>query len=58
MHWLALAAAMLAIAYYQVGSMSVSLLVLSVVLKVVAIIVAVTALVAVLLFLWRRRNRS
>lgn len=52
MHWLALAEAMLAIAYYQVGSMSVWILVLSVVLKVVAIIVAVTALVAGLLFLW------
>jgi hypothetical protein len=56
MHWLAMAAAMLAISFYKVGSMSVWIFVLSFVLKAVAIVVAVTALVAGLLFLWRCRS--
>ena len=58
MHWLALAAAMLAIAFYRVGSMSVWIFVLSVLLKAVAIGVALTASVAGLPFLWRCRSRS
>jgi membrane protein DedA with SNARE-associated domain len=58
MHWLALAGAVLAIAYYRVGSMSVWVSVLTVALKVVLIVVVVVAVVAALMFLRRRSTQS
>jgi hypothetical protein len=58
MHWLALAGAVLAIAYYQVGSLSVWVSVLSFALKVVLIVVAVVAVAGALMFLRRRFTQS
>lgn len=54
MHWLVLAAAALAIGYYQVGAMSVWISVLSITLKVVLMGAAMVAVGVVLNFLWRR----
>ena len=58
MHWLAVAGAVLAIAYYQVGSMSVWVSVLSITLKVILIVVAVVVVAAALMFLRRRLSQS
>jgi hypothetical protein len=58
MQWVAFAEAILAIAYYQVGSMSVWVSVLSITLKVVLIVVAVVAVTAALMVLRGRFTQS
>ena len=54
MRWPLLAAAVLAIASFQVGAMTVWVSVLSVALKAVLLCVAIATLVVGLAFLWQR----
>ena len=54
MRWPLLAAAVLAVASFQVGAMTVWVSVLSVALKVVLLCIAIAALVVGLAFLWQR----
>jgi len=57
MYWPALAAAALAVGYYQVGAMSVWVTVPSISLKAVLLAVAVAALAGVVVVLHRRFTR-
>ena len=58
MHWVFLAVAVLAIGLFQLGAMSVWVVVLSLALQVALIVAGVLALYVAVMFLWRRYRKS
>ena len=58
MHWVFLAVAVLAIGLFQLGAMSVWVVVLTLALQVALVVAGVFALYVAVMFLWRRYRKS
>ena len=58
MHWPLLAAALLAVAFYQLGAMAVTVSVLSIALQAALLVVALIALLVGVAYVWRHFKGS